>query len=100
MTERDFQRKVTDLCDYLGLFWYHNPDSRRSNAGFPDLVILGDHHLIFAELKTDRGKVTVEQARWMIRMERAGEVAFVWRPAQWPTIEAYLKSMARGKVRV
>lgn len=99
MRECDLQRRITDLCDLLHLRWYHNPDSRRSNAGFPDLVIVSPTATVFAELKTEKGKVTVPQAEWLDTLRASGERAYVWRPKDWPQIEALLKSMARVRVR-
>ena len=40
MRERQFQRTITDLADLHGWTWYHAHDSHRSNAGFPDLVLI------------------------------------------------------------
>lgn len=53
MNEADFQRRVTDYCDHLGLKWHHETDSRRSKAGFPDLVIVGPGGVVFLELKAN-----------------------------------------------
>lgn len=84
MTERDFQRAVLDLCALYD--WpcvYHTHDSRRSQPGFPDLVICGHERLIFAELKTDKGRLSPEQLEWYERLRdlplREPEV-YVWRP--------------------
>lgn len=41
LTEAAFQQRITDYCDWLKLTWHHETDSRRSRAGFPDLVITG-----------------------------------------------------------
>jgi hypothetical protein len=93
LSEDAFQKRITDLCDWLGLTWHHETDSRRSRAGFPDLVIAGKR-VIFAELKTDRGRVRPEQQRWLDTLAAAGADAYVWRPADWPTIQATLKAIA------
>jgi hypothetical protein len=93
VTEAEFQKKVTDLCDWLRLKWHHETDSRRSKAGFPDLVIVGEV-VLFVELKTERGKVTFEQNEWIDALRAAGCYARVWRPSDWPQIEATLKWLA------
>jgi hypothetical protein len=79
--EAAFQKAVTDLCDWLGLWWYHVTDSRKDKAGFPDLVIIGPHGARFRELKKADGKVSAEQAGVGARMCAAGLDWGVWWPA-------------------
>lgn len=80
-TEADFQRAVIDLCRWLGLHYFHDNDSRRNRAGFPDLVIVGNHGVLYRELKAAKGRVRPEQATWLSRLQLAGADADVWRPA-------------------
>jgi len=80
MTERELDKHIRQLCKDLGLFRYHVQDSRGSSAGFPDLVIVGSG-IIFAELKSARGRIRPEQLDWMDRLEQAGATWFLWRPA-------------------
>lgn len=54
-SEAAFQQKVEQLAGHCGWRIYHTHDSRRSAAGFPDLVMVRDVRLIFAELKSDIG---------------------------------------------
>lgn len=82
MTEQELQQAIIDLCQWRGLAVYHTHDSRRSQPGFPDLVIAGAR-VLFRELKSDRGKLTAEQAAWGGRLLRAGADWSVWRPADW-----------------
>jgi hypothetical protein len=91
--EIDFQTKITDLCDLLGLKWHHETDSRKSKRGFPDLVIAGNE-VIFAELKRETGKVTTDQQQWYDRLRAAGANVFVWRPSDWAEVEAVLLRLA------
>ena len=63
-------------------------------AGFPDLVLAKPGRLLFVELKSENGRLSQEQARWLAALgltERA-EVK-VWRPSDWlgGTIEAVLR---------
>lgn len=82
MAERDLQRAVVDLARMRGWLVYHTFLSARSEAGFPDLVLVHERSgaILFAELKSDRGKVTAAQDRWLRALGVRG-VAFVWRPA-------------------
>lgn len=94
LSEREFQKRVTDLCDWLGLRWYHSHDSRRDPAGFPDLVIVGPGGVVFAELKSQKGRVRPEQFAWKDDLDRAGANAYIWRPDDWSQIQRTLKSLA------
>jgi hypothetical protein len=94
VSEAEFQKKITQLCDFLRLTWHHETDSRRSKKGFPDLVIAGPNGVIFAELKTDTGRVTPEQNRWIEALRLGGAIAQVWRPRNWEAIEAILFDIA------
>lgn len=68
----------------LGWRIYHTRDSRGSYSGFPDLTMVRGPRLVFAELKSDRGIVSSEQAEWLAALRRVEvvEVA-VWRPEDW-----------------
>ena len=87
---------VTDLCRWLRLRWYHTHDSRRSNAGFPDLVIVGPGEVIYAELKSERGRLSSAQAEWIEALNAAGTKAYVWRPSDMREISQILRDLARG----
>lgn len=99
MTEAELQASILDLCKMLSLLTYHTHDSRRSAAGFPDLVIAGRNGVIFAELKSATGTTTAEQDEWGWMLTQAEKLAWVnhgaltgwrvirwrlWRPADWP----------------
>jgi hypothetical protein len=60
--------------------------------GFPDLSLYkAGFAPIYAELKRELGKTSPEQDVWLERLRDCGCMAFVWRPSDWPTIEAWLK---------
>lgn len=85
MTEAQLLAAVRRLATALGWRTYHTHDSRRSPAGFPDLTLVRRGRLVFAELKTERGKTTGEQDAWLADLAdvelRADNVrAYVWRP--------------------
>jgi hypothetical protein len=99
MTEQQLLSNVLELCSVLGLLAYHTYDSRRSQSGFPDLVIVGRHNILFVELKRQGGRLSREQRQWG---EAIGATAVwgrhdyhVWRPHEWQTgeIEETLRSM-------
>ena len=83
---------VIDLADLLGWLVYHTHDSRRSAAGFPDLVFVRGERLIVAELKTERGRVSNAQSAWLAALDAiSGIETYVWRPNDWPVIETMLR---------
>lgn len=84
MTERQLQALVMDLIDALGLVGFHVFDSRRSNPGFPDVVAVGRHGVLYRELKTARGRLSPMQVYWLDTLLAAGQDAAVWRPEDWP----------------
>lgn len=50
-------------------------------AGFPDLVLVRGPRLIFAELKSDSGRVRPDQQEWLERLAGTSAEVYVWRPA-------------------
>jgi hypothetical protein len=90
VSEKLFQDAVVEMAKLLGWSAYHTHDSRRSEPGFPDLVLVRDR-VLFRELKMGDGIVTAAQIRWLERLERAGADAKVWRPLDWPEIETTLR---------
>lgn len=111
-TEKQFQEAIVRLAELQGWLVYHTHDSRRSNPGFPDLVLVhrGEStqtvprncRLVFAELKTQKGRTSVAQAAWLealgVVFARGGAMesqeprhaVYLWRPSDWPEIEAVL----------
>jgi hypothetical protein len=93
--ERDFQSAVCQLAKTLGCIVYHTHDSRRSEPGFPDLVIVGRRGFMFRELKTQQGYVSDAQQMWLDKLTAAKADAAVWRPSDWPElVTAELREIA------
>lgn len=90
-SEKDFQQEVVDLAKERGWLVYHPYDSRRSEAGYPDLTMVHPvHGIIWGELKSRDGKVTDAQQAWLAALRDAGQRAYLWRPVDWPSIVAVL----------
>lgn len=98
ITEKQFQAQVLELARLYGWRWYHTHDSRRSPAGFPDLVLVHPRRMVvlFVELKTDRGRLRSEQFNWICDLRCAGAEAVTWRPKFWPEIERVLSGVGNG----
>jgi hypothetical protein len=91
-TEAAFLRQVTDLAHLLGWSVYHPALSKWSERGWPDLALARPPRLVFAELKTDRGKTTVHQDRWLSLLRACpGVETYLWRPADFDAIAEVLR---------
>jgi hypothetical protein len=90
ITEEQFQQQIIDTARLLGWRVYHTRDSRRSEPGFPDLVLCRDR-LVFLEIKTETGRVSDAQGEWIAAINRAGGCALVVRPSDLAEIEKALK---------
>ena len=89
-TEKDFQAAVVEYARLNGWLCYHTYDSRRSEPGFPDIVAVRERS-VFIELKSEIGRLSIDQDKWLTRLEKAGAEVHVWKPSDWPEIEATLK---------
>ena len=84
MTERELQAAVERIADLTGWQYYHTHDSRRSAPGFPDLVLARGKRVIFAELKSAGGRLSITQKEWLDTLEHTPAEVYVWRPKDWP----------------
>ncbi len=98
MPEGKLQAAIIGAAQRLGWLVYHTHDSRRSQAGFPDLVLVHPSHgVLFRELKTETGRLTAAQKTWIDTLTVAGANAAVWRPLAWldGTVTAELSGETR-----
>lgn len=89
-SEAEFQQQVVDLAHALG--WKHLHVRRSigkgrkwvtaTNVAWPDLTLWSERQrrLIVAEMKTDPGRVTDDQADTLASLQRAGVETYCWRP--------------------
>ena len=88
ITEKQLQQLVRSCALQFGWRFYHPWMSVKSAAGFPDCTMVRSDvrgaRLIFAELKTENGRLTEAQAEWINALgDVPGVEARVWRPADW-----------------
>ena len=104
LSEQDLQDAVAECAQALGYLVFHQRPCRRtdgswysavqySGVGFFDLTLIGRGRVVFAEIKSARGKVSPEQQRWHDHAKANGLDAVVWWPKDWldGTIEEYLR---------
>ena len=100
MSERELQDAVLQAAKVMGWLAYHTFDSRRSGEGFPDIVLVHPKRgvLLFVELKSETGQLTLAQKDWRDALE--GIVVYlgstVWRPSDLDTALATLGGVPRG----
>ena len=102
MTESEFQGAVIDLAHLSGWRVAHFRAARTAHgwrtptsadaAGFPDLVLVHAERrqVLYRELKSERGRLTFEQAEWRRTLTAAGQDWALWRPSDWSSIVARL----------
>lgn len=100
MSERELQDNVIAMARTLGWEPYHTHDSRRSQPGYPDLTLahVEQGRLVFAELKTERGRLRPAQVVWLgilrsVARDRGLEV-YEWRPSHW--LSGEIERVLRG----
>lgn len=93
VTEADLREQIRTLCDLFGWKMYFSWTSIHSPRGFPDLVLanLGQRRVIFAELKSEKGKLTEYQQEWLDTLKACGQTVYVWRPADIEAIAEILR---------
>ena len=100
-TEKDLQRSVMDYARANRWRVAHHHDSRRQvrpgvhvgdrdAAGMPDLMLVRDDRLVFVELKSEHGKLTVNQQQWIDALEQTAAEVYTWRPGDWREVETTL----------
>jgi hypothetical protein len=90
MPEQEWQEQVLELAHLCGWRSWHVLDARGMERGWPDLTLARPPRLVFAELKTERGRVRPEQAATLELLRACGQEAFLWRPSDWPEVQRVL----------
>jgi hypothetical protein len=107
MSEKEWQKMVTETADWFGWIYYHSRPALtqagkwatplQGLAGFPDLVLVHKTRgLVFAELKSQTGRLSDKQERWIDLLTYSGAEAHVWRPTDWPAVLRRLRNNPGG----
>jgi len=101
ISEKDFMDSIVELARNTGWLVYHPYDSRRSEPGFPDLVMTKPKRLVIAEIKTEKGKTSPAQDKWLETLRTArGVKVKLWRPSDWPEIERTLGAITQDSTKI
>lgn len=92
LLEKDWAKQVRDLAETLGYRRYHTFNSRLSDTGFPDWVLVHPQRqrVVFLELKREKGKLTGQQVGWVRDLYVAGAEVYVARPRHLQALAAVL----------
>lgn len=96
-SEKAFMARVVKFATERRFRTYHTWKSANSSPGYPDLCLCrvgenGVARLIFAELKLESGRVSPDQRQWLDDLSKvSGVEVYVWRPADWESIQDNLK---------
>ena len=108
ITEAGLQRTILEAARWHGFRVCHFRPAQtkkgwrtpiEGDAGFPDLVLALDGHVLCYELKTQRGRLSEEQALWYSALgaERGGIVeAALVRPKDLDAVLEHLGRIAQG----
>lgn len=100
LTEADFTTQVIGLAKLCGWRVVHfRPaltgrgwrTALQGDKGFPDLCMVREGVLLFAELKVGRNTTTAEQDDWLADLRGCLDTVYVWTPDSWPEIERVLR---------
>ena len=102
ITEKDFSSQVEHLLYLFGWRWCHfrvafsNKGWRtpiKGNKGFPDIVAVRPPtpRLLFIELKSEKGKLSIPQVEWLELLKQCkGVEVYCWKPSQFEEIASIL----------
>jgi hypothetical protein len=107
--ERDWQKFIINLAHTLGwrIAHFHTAQNQRGQwltpvaadgAGFPDLVLVRDR-IVYAELKTNTGKLSPQQVLWQQAITAAGGEHHVWRPRDREAVQRVLQRTTLNRPR-
>ena len=99
VTEAAFMAAIRRLAQQYNWMYFHVHNSKRSPEGYPDLTLAKEGQpLIFAELKTASGQLTLAQQAWLATLAATdGIVTAIWRPAD---LEAIVELLRKGHKNV
>ena len=94
MSEKAYQDQIVQLAKANNWLVYHTYDSRRSEPGFPDLIMVKGRRLIVIEVKQQDDKTPkdrmLRQLDWIEALDGTTVTAFVARPSDWERVEKEL----------
>ena len=95
ISESAFESQVKSLARLYNWKYYHTWRSFHSPAGYPDCVLVRPPRLIYAELKSEIGKVQPKQQEWLNILAQCPQVeVYLWRPSDFESVVKVLSNDA------
>ena len=91
MPRSKFEQDVISAGKTAGWLVYHTHDSRRSEPGFPDAVMVRGEDSFFPEVKCGADTTSEDQIKWLLALRRAGHNVCLVRDTPPPKRERALK---------
>ncbi len=105
ISEKDFLKQVIDAGHLFGWLAVHFRHALQRDgkyltpvqadaAGFPDLILVHpiQKRIIWAELKSEKGRVSDKQFEWIKALAKAGQKeVFVWKPSDFDDVVDILR---------
>jgi len=86
-SEAHFMNRIRRRAKLLGWEDFHQQDSMGTRAGLPDLILVRPPRVIFAELKSEHGRLTRAQRHTLANlMGCPGVETYIWKPHDMDTI--------------
>jgi hypothetical protein len=100
-TEEQFQRTVEDYARLMKWRIAHFRPARTATGwktavsgdgrGFPDLVLVRGKRVVYIELKSEKGRLSADQAAWITALQGAKQECYVFHPSDWGELSEVLK---------
>lgn len=92
MKEKEYQRDIQLHLQRHGWLDYHPRVSFYDRPGFPDIVAIRPPRVIFAEIKTDKGRLSPAQEEYKRQLEACpGVEYYIWRPRDWEMVKRIIE---------
>lgn len=105
-SERAFQGQVIAYARLMGWTIHHDNATNaprrcgscgsvrrlpRNAPGLPDLILVRRPRVVWAELKSERGRLTDDQRAWIEELRACGQETYIWRPSDFREVERVLR---------
>ena len=91
-SEKHFMGRVRQLARLCGWVDWHTLDSTGTRSGEPDLRLVRPPRYVLAELKSQHGRLSIEQSAAIALLEQCpGVEVYTWKPSDWQMIVRVLR---------
>lgn len=84
MNHAELQSRILTLASQLQMHVHHCDMRLATSPGWPDLVLVGSHGVIWRELKVPPDRCTSDQRELGYLLQSSHQDWAVWTPEDWP----------------